>query len=101
MTARTYAAALLFLGLSCGLPDRVSAQTGPNAPREPAASGAIVVPPPTGDGEMMQKAPPAAVDPQMPTPPPAAGKDARPDTTRPEPMPAPLPDGAKKPPKPS
>jgi hypothetical protein len=46
------------------------AQTGPNAPKEPVDSGAIVVPPKTGDSEAVEKAPsPKAVDPGMVAPP--------------------------------
>jgi hypothetical protein len=101
MKAKTCAAAMTLIGMSFGLFELAVAQTGPNAPREPAASGAIVVPPGTGDSETMQKAPPAVVDPRMATPPPAAGKDALPDTTRPQPIPGPMPGEKKKSPKPS
>jgi hypothetical protein len=92
MKAKTFVAAMTLLGM----PALAVAQPGPATPREPAASGAIVVPPGTGDSETMQKAPPAVVDPRMTTPPPAVGKDAQPDTTRPKPAPDPSPAGRKK-----
>lgn len=72
------------------------AQTGPNAPTEAPASGAIIVPPTTGDGEAIRKKAPSpnTVDPGMVTPPPRAG-DARPESGNAIPAPAPKrgPDG--------
>jgi hypothetical protein len=68
------------------------AQTGsnaPNAPKEPADAGAIVVPPSTGDTGALQKSPaPAAVDPGMVAPPrpgkgPQAGHTSPPKATAP------------------
>jgi hypothetical protein len=101
MKAEICKVAMTLLAMSCGLPELAVAQTGPNAPREPAASGAIVIPPTTGDSEAMQKAPPTVVDPRMAAPPPAAGTEAQPNTTRPQSIPGPTPDNKKKLPKPS
>jgi hypothetical protein len=71
---------LACLGLSC---TAALAQTGPNAPKEPVDSGAIVVPPKTGDAEAVQRAPaPAAVDPGMVAPP-SPGKGAQAGHTSP------------------
>lgn len=95
MKLKTCAAAMTLIGMSCGVLELAVAQTGPNSPREPAASGAIVIPPDTGDSEAIRKAPPAVVDPQMITPPPPAGTDSRPDITRPQPKPQPMPDDKK------
>lgn len=68
------------------------AQTGPNAPTEAPASGAIIVPPTTGDGEAIRKKAPSpnTVDPGMVTPPPKAA-DARPESGNALPAPAPAP----------
>ena len=73
-------AKLFLLTLVGGLLISAQAQTGPNAPTEPPASGAIIVPPGTGEGEAIQKKapPPVTVDPGMVTPPPA-GKETKPN----------------------
>ena len=79
MSARTPVIKLFSLTLLAGFLTSALAQTGPNAPTEPPAAGAIIVPPGTGDGEAIQKkTPPIAVDPGMVTPPPVS-KEPRPD----------------------
>ena len=80
MNVRIPAARLFLLTLLAGPLTSPLAQTGPNAPTEPPASGAIIIPPDTGDGEAIQKKtpPPIAVDPGIVTPPPIS-KELKPD----------------------
>jgi len=79
MSARTPVINLFSLTLLAGVLTSSLAQTGPSAPTEPPASGAIIVPPTTGDGEAIQKkTPPITVDPGMVAPPPVS-KESRPN----------------------